>query len=284
MSLVLASCGAASERGTTSPAPLPAVRIVAQTPTAPADRDNDGRFDADDACPSEPEDCDAFTDADGCPDPDNDRDRVLDVCDACPNEPETYNDLDDDDGCPDAAARVIIQSTKQETRVMRGLIRIITRIYFARGAARLRPNVRSTLDDIAAVMRQSPQIVLVATLGRAGADERGALALSQRRAEAVRRALVSRGVAAERLVAYGIGTVRPVGGVPEVERSVELVVMRSDSGELFRWTGTDVESTLPPEPVRLPAAIRPACVPAAPATRGTPCAMGSSTTDSAGAP
>lgn len=53
---------------------------------APADDDDDGIADADDACPAEPEDRDAFEDGDGCPDIDNDEDGVPDVDDVCMNE------------------------------------------------------------------------------------------------------------------------------------------------------------------------------------------------------
>lgn len=66
-----------------------------------ADRDGDGIFDSDDACPSEAEDMDGFEDLDGCPDPDNDGDGVLDVSDDCPAEAEDIDSFEDRDGCVD---------------------------------------------------------------------------------------------------------------------------------------------------------------------------------------
>jgi outer membrane protein OmpA-like peptidoglycan-associated protein len=65
------------------------------------DRDNDGIADKSDACPDEPEDMDAFSDEDGCPDLDNDSDGVADATDKCPNEAEDRDAFEDEDGCPD---------------------------------------------------------------------------------------------------------------------------------------------------------------------------------------
>jgi outer membrane protein OmpA-like peptidoglycan-associated protein len=81
----------------------PDARVVAGVRYSPrtTDRDGDGLEDADDACPTEPEDADDFQDADGCPDPDNDRDGVADVSDDCPLEPEDGDSFQDSDGCPD---------------------------------------------------------------------------------------------------------------------------------------------------------------------------------------
>lgn len=271
--MLLAACGATPEGSRPARTPSPLVPApVAPPPPPPSDDDNDGLLGAADRCPAQPEDCDAFQDDDGCPDLDNDSDRVVDVCDACPLDAEIVNDFEDADGCPDAPVRVIIQSVKQERRiVIRSSLRIVTRIFFSRGNARVRSSARNILDEIATLLRQSTQVELVATLGRAAADEPNARRLSQRRAEAVRAGLVSRGVEATRLVAYGIGTSRPLGAVADAERSVELVVMRVDGFDFFRWTGTDVESTTPPEPPRPPAPPRPPCVPAPLPARGHPC-------------
>ncbi|MGM0578953.1 MAG: OmpA family protein [Myxococcota bacterium] len=71
------------------------------SPPVERDRDGDGILDADDACPTDPEDMDGFEDEDGCPDPDNDGDGILDVDDECPNDPEDADGFEDSDGCPD---------------------------------------------------------------------------------------------------------------------------------------------------------------------------------------
>jgi len=81
----------------------PVFRAVGQAEYAPVrgDSDGDGIDDADDACPSEPEDMDGYMDQDGCPDEDNDGDGMLDADDACPDEAEDMDGFQDDDGCPD---------------------------------------------------------------------------------------------------------------------------------------------------------------------------------------
>src|SRR5690606_16275363 len=66
-----------------------------------SDKDKDGVLDANDQCPTEPEDVDGFQDADGCPDLDNDLDSILDVNDKCPDAEEDLDGFQDADGCPD---------------------------------------------------------------------------------------------------------------------------------------------------------------------------------------
>jgi outer membrane protein OmpA-like peptidoglycan-associated protein len=68
---------------------------------APADRDQDGIPNRDDACRDEPEDRDGFEDSDGCPDGDNDGDGVMDGIDRCPDDREDRDGFQDRDGCPD---------------------------------------------------------------------------------------------------------------------------------------------------------------------------------------
>jgi outer membrane protein OmpA-like peptidoglycan-associated protein len=65
------------------------------------DRDGDGLFDDEDACPDKPEDKDGFEDTDGCPDLDDDKDGILDPSDHCPRVPEDKDGFEDGDGCPD---------------------------------------------------------------------------------------------------------------------------------------------------------------------------------------
>ena len=65
------------------------------------DQDEDGIVDADDACPTEAEDLDAFEDLDGCPELDNDGDTLADGSDLCPNQAEDLDGFEDSDGCLD---------------------------------------------------------------------------------------------------------------------------------------------------------------------------------------
>ena len=66
-----------------------------------ADNDNDGVLDADDECPTDPEDMDGFEDENGCPEPDNDADTIADADDQCPNDPEDMDGFEDENGCPE---------------------------------------------------------------------------------------------------------------------------------------------------------------------------------------
>ena len=191
------------------------------------DRDGDGIKDDVDKCPDEPEDKDGFQDEDGCPDPDNDNDGIpdnVDLCpndpedkdgfededgcpdpdkdDKCPNEPETYNGYQDEDGCPDRG-RVVVTNTS---------IEILDVIYFEYDKAVILPKSFPILDAVAATLQGNPSLQLVEIQGHT--DERGDdaynLDLSDRRAKAVMKYLVDKGVDEKRLTAQGYGETQPL--------------------------------------------------------------------------
>ena len=81
----------------------------------PGDRDGDGIPDRSDKCIDQPEDKDGFESLDGCPDPDNDDDGVLDAQDRCPFEKENLNGYADSDGCPDEKPKSQPEAVKAET-------------------------------------------------------------------------------------------------------------------------------------------------------------------------
>jgi outer membrane protein OmpA-like peptidoglycan-associated protein len=182
-----------------------AVALAASARAAPGgDRDGDGIPDSRDKCPDVPEDRDGFEDDDGCPDPDNDKDGIPDVRDKCPNDPETFNGYQDDDGCPDRlpAHRVVVIKRCPPIR--------IALLFRPRSTAMNKPTV-TILKEVVAVMKSNPQVRLVEVQGHAD-DYRSAKAdqrLSLRRAQAVRRYLIKKGVAPERLVAKGYGRTQP---------------------------------------------------------------------------
>jgi outer membrane protein OmpA-like peptidoglycan-associated protein len=166
------------------------------------DNDNDGIPDNVDLCPNDPEDKDGFEDEDGCPDPDNDHDRIPDKDDKCPNEPETYNGYQDEDGCPDRG-RVVVTNTS---------IEILDVIYFEYDKAVILPKSFPILDAVAATLQGNPSLQLVEIQGHT--DERGDdaynLDLSDRRAKAVMKYLVDKGVDEKRLTAQGYGETQPL--------------------------------------------------------------------------
>ena len=83
-------------------------------------------------------------------------------------------------------------------------------IYFAYNSAEIRAQSDSTLDAIAAIMKRDPTWKLTVTghTDNVGGDASN-LALSQRRSASVKAALVSRGVAADRLATGGAGSSAP---------------------------------------------------------------------------
>jgi len=201
------------------------------------DRDRDGVPDDRDRCPGEPEDTDGFRDEDGCPDPDNDgdgipdaedqcsdqpgpasghgcpaqsadrdRDGVPDDSDRCPDQAETVNGVDDADGCPEQAAPALAQIVGDQIQV-RGTVN------FSRSRDRIEGDESfRVLESVLTILRTHPEIARVEVQGHtdnAGNAERNT-ALSERRAEAVRRWLVEHGIEAGRITARGFGPARPI--------------------------------------------------------------------------
>lgn len=84
-------------------------------------------------------------------------------------------------------------------------------VFFDFDESTLRPEARATLDVKVQLLRARPELMLTIA---GHADERGTetynLALARRRADAVRRYLVDRGVAARRLETMSYGEGRPV--------------------------------------------------------------------------
>lgn len=163
---------------------------------------------------------------------DGDGDGVPDAEDRCPTEPETMNGVNDSDGCPDRAF-VRIESSE---------IRILDRVYFEPGQRTLAPRSAPLLDAVAAVMRDNSWIGVVEIGGHCDRREARAKALSLARAEAVRRALVARGVEPERLVVSGYGAERPIDANDQAEgrarnRRTEFVILVA-RGELVAGGAT----------------------------------------------
>ena len=193
------------------------------------DSDGDGIDDSEDADPNGAEDIDGFQDDDGAPDPDNDGDGIPDGEDECPLEAEVINGVDDADGCPDEGEEAV--------RVADGSIEIEERIYFDSDRATIKQRSFGVLEQVAAVMKARPEIGKVRIEGHTDGKGRALynLALSQRRANAVRVFLIDRGVAAERLTARGYGENDPISPNDTEEgrrdnRRVEMVIVGRGGG------------------------------------------------------
>jgi outer membrane protein OmpA-like peptidoglycan-associated protein len=159
----------------------------------------DGVLDVDDKCPLEPEDPDGYQDEDGCPDLDNDGDTVPDLKDQCPN---TIGDTDKEPlGCPSNALVVVTDCE----------VKITQQIHFEYNKATIRKISHNVLDAVVEVLDKNSDIKIQV---QGHTDNRGSAAynmtLSDRRAGAVMKYLVSHGVDAHRLTSRGYGFDRPL--------------------------------------------------------------------------
>ena len=151
-----------------------------------ADSDGDGVPDDRDKCPDTPKG--VVVDADGCP-VDSDGDGVPDYLDKCPGTPRGV--VVDEKGCP-------VSFTMQ--------------IEFDFDKADVRPMYHNQLKEAADFINKYPanQILVAGHTDSKGTDAYNK-ALSQRRAENVRKYLVNKfGISANKLVARGYGESQPI--------------------------------------------------------------------------
>ncbi len=159
----------------------------------PKDSDGDGICDGLDKCDGTAKGC--TVDATGCP-KDTDGDKVCDGLDKCPGTPA--GQAVDSVGCQ------ALFAPEKPTLILEG-------VTFENDSAQLKPESAATLDSVAASLVASPD-VRVEVQGHTDSTGSDAynLKLSQRRAEAVRDYLVSKGVPAARLEAKGYGESQPI--------------------------------------------------------------------------
>jgi OOP family OmpA-OmpF porin len=193
------------------------------------DNDNDGIIDDNDECIDQPEIKNGFQDTDGCPDsvPDKDGDGLPDNVDKCPSVPENVNGFEDDDGCPDKGPELVKIGTDD--------IKILQRVEFATGKDAIQgaPSF-AVLDAVASALKLHPEIFLVEVSGHTdnvgvAADNK---ALSQKRAEAVVKYIVGKGIDANRLQAKGYGAEKPIAdnktkAGQQKNRRVEFTILKS---------------------------------------------------------
>ncbi|MEI9809201.1 MAG: OmpA family protein [Bacteroidota bacterium] len=172
-------------------------------PAEPKDTDKDGVLDKDDKCP----DIAGLARYNGCPVPDTDGDGLNDEEDKCPN----AKGLKANNGCPEEVKKEIVQKVNYAAR----------RIGFEQSKATLLPASHKVLDDVVAILKQNPGIVVSIEGHTSGDANYGAnMQLSQERADNVRAYLIAKGILASRLTATGFGPNKPLTkGVTEAEKA-----------------------------------------------------------------
>jgi OmpA-OmpF porin, OOP family len=208
------------------------------------DKDGDGIVDAEDACPTvfgiialkgcPDKDGDGITDAnDACPDlkglasfkgcPDTDGDGVIDPDDMCVTVkglaslkgcPDADGDgiTDADDKCPTVAgiaANKGCPEVKEEVKKL--FTQALAGIQFETGKDVIKKSSYGILDNVVKVMNENPSYLLGIEGHTDNTGDKGSnLTLSQKRADAVKNYLTSKGVNASRLTARGFGDTVPV--------------------------------------------------------------------------
>jgi len=156
----------------------------------PMDTDGDKVFNEDDRCPAL-----AGTIAlAGCPD--SDKDGVSDLDDRCPNSVGTIANK----GCPEIAPEDL-------TRINT----IASKVFFETGKADLKPESKAQLDALVLILNKYEGAILVVEghTDNVGTDEYNQ-DLSQRRMNAVKAYLMSKGIMESRIVAIGYGESKPI--------------------------------------------------------------------------
>jgi OOP family OmpA-OmpF porin len=256
-------------------APLPTVLVR-------TDRDADGVFDDEDACPDEAGIRTNDPKTNGCPRGDRDHDFVFDDEDACPdiqgvrtNDPKTNgcprsdrdNDtvFDDEDACPDIPG---IRTTDPKTngcpaagdqvRLEGDKLVLDEIIHFDTDSPRIRHASWALCKKVADFIQANPDVLEIDIEGHA--DETGTsahnLVLSRDRANAVKTLIVKYGVDAKRITTHAYGETRPkVPGHAEEQlkqnRRVEFTVTRS------RARATELKPVAPPSTPTTPVAPTP---------------------------
>ena len=171
------------------------------------DNDKDKILDAADGCPNVAEDFDNFEDGNGCPEPDNDRDFVADVVDACPlvagtvagkgcplPDRDTDGVIDRLDNCPEWSGKPEFHGCNgpQLVKLTETKLEVLQTILFVKNRTTIQNKSNRVLDAVALVLKNHPELEVEIE----GDD---VAKLSEGRAEAVKKYLVKKGVAAARL-------------------------------------------------------------------------------------
>jgi outer membrane protein OmpA-like peptidoglycan-associated protein len=188
------------------------------------DNDLDQVPDADDRCPEEREDLDGFQDQDGCPEPDNDEDGVLDRDDRCPLEPETIDGKADEDGCPEPSARSVVHWAGDRA-VADAPLR------FPAGSDKPGKPLEEQLRELAQLVRGHAPVSAIIVEGfadRPGDESPRSMDLAEKRAQAVKAALVAAGLPEDHISA---ATGDPNEKRPPGAAQFDITVQRKKQGK-----------------------------------------------------
>lgn len=162
------------------------------------DTDKDGIKDTEDKCPR----LAGPISNNGCPYEDSDNDGVTDDKDKCPNVvgPQSNN------GCPEEPKTADL--SKEEKKAVD---EAFENLVFKTGGTTIDPYSIPSLVKLANVLSNRPEIMLIVegytdNVGSAAGNKR----LSQRRADAVKKFFVEKGINPERLTAVGYGEEKPI--------------------------------------------------------------------------
>lgn len=179
------------------------------------DKDGDIVPDKYDKCPEVPGSMKNF----GCPWQDTDKDGVLDKDDKCPNQIGPV----DNNGCP--YPRLSLEQKKT-------IDAYAETILFDLGKSDLKPEVKSTLDEVVKIIKQYPtERFHIAGHTDNSFTEEYNLNLSLDRANAVKNYLVSKGIETSRLTTQGYGEDKPIFDNKTEEgrsknRRVEIILVK----------------------------------------------------------
>lgn len=160
------------------------------------DRDGDTVLDKDDACPDVP----GPVENKGCPWPDTDKDGIFDKDDACP----TKAGVKEYKGCPPPPP---IKAAEQKI-----IERAFQSLEFATAKDIIKPKSFPSLNDLAKLLKQHAEewtLKLSGHTDNQGSPDKNML-LSEKRANAVKRYLVTKGAKADKILTEWFGQTAPI--------------------------------------------------------------------------
>jgi len=172
------------------------------------DSDGDGIADKDDKCPT----IAGLKKYNGCPVPDTDKDGINDEEDKCPNVPGPK----ENNGCPVEEAKPVkpAEPEQQQQVISEKAVEQIkfkaSQIQFKFRQAELTNESLKVLDEIAELLKGSNQKIMVEGHSSLEGNPKSNMTLSEQRAASVKKYLIDKGIAPERITAIGYGSTRPL--------------------------------------------------------------------------